>query len=155
MAALFKLRYYPCHPVHRIHAPSRGGLLPWRPPSYSHPDSMDQPLYKICSAAALEQARGAGRFEGSADDLRDGFIHLSAGPQVTATLAAHFAGRDDLVLMAVDGGRLGQGLRWEPSRVGDLFPHLYGALDLGHVVWVKPLMLQDDGRHRLPDGVVS
>jgi len=129
--------------------------LPWRPPGYSRPDSMDQPLYKICSAAALEQARGAGRFEGSADDLRDGFIHLSAGPQVTGTLAAHFARRDDLVLIAVDGGRLGQGLRWEPSRGGDLFPHLYGPLDLGHVVWVEPLTLQDDGRHRLPDGVVS
>lgn len=114
---------------------------------------MGEPVYKICAAAALEQARRTGRFEGSPDDLRDGFIHLSAGPQLAGTLAIHFGGQDDLVLLAVDAEKLGERLRWEPSRGGDLFPHLYGPLDLDHVLWVEALPLQEDGRHRLPAGV--
>ena len=114
---------------------------------------MGKPVYKICDEAALQEARSTGRFEGSADDLRDGFIHLSAAGQVAGTLATHFAGRDDLVLLAIDAERLGRRLRWEPSRGGDLFPHLYGPLDLGQLLWVEALPLQADGRHRLPAGV--
>jgi uncharacterized protein (DUF952 family) len=114
---------------------------------------MSEPVYKICDEAALQGARSKGRFEGSPDDLRDGFIHLSAGAQVAGTLATHFAGRDDLLLLAVDTERLGDRLRWEPSRGGDLFPHLYGPLDLAHVLFIEALPLQDDGRHRLPAGV--
>jgi uncharacterized protein (DUF952 family) len=68
-------------------------------------------------------------------------------------LATHFVGQTDLVLLAVDPDRLGERLRWEPSRGGELFPHLYGPLDLGHVISVEPLVLQEDGTHRLPDGV--
>ena len=114
---------------------------------------MSDPIYKICASAMLQEARGRGRFEGSADDLRDGFIHLSAGHQVAGTLAKYFAGQRDLVLLAVDPERLGAGLRWEKSRGGDLFPHLYGPLDLDHVISIEALVLQEDGTHRLPEGV--
>ena len=114
---------------------------------------MSDPIYKICASAMLQEARGRGRFEGSADDLRDGFIHLSAGHQVAGTLAKYFAGQRDLVLIAVDPERLGAGLRWEKSRGGELFPHLYGPLDLDHVISIEALVLQEDGTHRLPEGV--
>ena len=114
---------------------------------------MSDPIYKICKSAILQEARGRGRFEGSADDLRDGFIHLSAGHQVAGTLAKYFAGQRDLVLLAVDPERLGAGLRWEKSRGGELFPHLYGPLDLDHVISIEALVLQEDGTHRLPEGV--
>ena len=114
---------------------------------------MSDPIYKICASAMLQEARGRGRFEGSADDLRDGFIHLSAGHQVAGTLAKYFAGQRDLVLLAVDPERLGAGLRWEKSRGGELFPHLYGPLDLDHVISIEALVLQEDRTHRLPEGV--
>ena len=114
---------------------------------------MSDPIYKICKSAMLQEARRRGRFEGSADDLRDGFIHLSAGHQVAGTLAKYFAGQRDLVLLAVDPERLGAGLRWEKSRGGELFPHLYGPLDLDHVISIEALVLQEDGTHRLPEGV--
>jgi uncharacterized protein (DUF952 family) len=113
---------------------------------------MAEPIYKICTAAALEAARGTGRYDGSADDLRDGFIHLSRRDQVAGTLAKHFAGQDDLVLLAVDTDRLGEDLRWEVSRGGDLFPHLYAPLDLTYVLSADALTLGDDGCHRLPEG---
>jgi uncharacterized protein (DUF952 family) len=114
---------------------------------------MSEPIYKICSRLALEEARRCGRFEGSADDARDGFIHLSAGSQVFGTLATHFVGQTDLVLVAIDPGRLGEQLRWEHSRGGELFPHLYGSLDLAHVISVEALELQEDGSHRLLKGI--
>ena len=114
---------------------------------------MGEPVYKICPEAALREARRCGRFDGSADDHRDGFIHLSAGSQVAGTLAKYFAGQRDLVLLAVDPERLGERLRWEKSRGGELFPHLYGPLDLEHVISVRPLILQKDGSHRLPEGI--
>jgi uncharacterized protein (DUF952 family) len=114
---------------------------------------MSEPVYKICSSAMLQEARGLGRFDGSADDARDGFIHLSARHQVAGTLAKYFAGQRDLVLLAVDPERLGERLRWEESRGGELFPHLYGPLDLDHVTSVEALVLQEDGTHRLPEGV--
>ena len=114
---------------------------------------MSEPVYKICSGAAMLEARGRGRFEGSADDVRDGFIHLSARRQVAGTLIKYFAGQRDLVLLAVDPDRLGASLRWEPSRGGELFPHLYGPLNLDHVISVEALPLEEDGSHRLPAGV--
>jgi uncharacterized protein (DUF952 family) len=110
--------------------------------------SMREPVYKICPAAALQEARVSGHLEGSADDARDGFVHLSAGHQVVGTLAKYFAGHRDLVLLAVDPDRLGERLRWEPSRGGELFPHLYGPLELA-------LPLQEDGSHRLPPGIAQ
>jgi uncharacterized protein (DUF952 family) len=111
---------------------------------------MSEPIYKICDEVALQEARRKGGFEGSPDDLRDGFIHLSAAAQLAGILATHFAGRDGLFLLAVDAERLGDRLKWEPSRGGDLFPHLYGPLDLAHVLFIEALPLGDDGRHRLP-----
>lgn len=101
----------------------------------------------------LQEARGRGRFEGSPDDARDGFIHLSAGHQVAGTLAKYFSGQRDLVLLAVDPERLGEGFRWETSRGGELFPHLYGPLDLDHVISVEALVLREDGTHCLPEGI--
>jgi uncharacterized protein (DUF952 family) len=116
---------------------------------------MGERVYKIMTEAAFEEAMREGRFQGSADDLRDGFIHLSSGHQVATTLAAHFAGRDDLVLLAVDAARLGDALKWETSRGGALFPHLYAPLDLAHVVIVESLPLGDDGKHVLPEGTAA
>ena len=89
-------------------------------------------IYKILSVADWEAAEAAGRFEGSADDRRDGFIHFSDGEQVTGTAAKYFAGQSGLVLLTVDPGRLAD-LRWEKSRGDALFPHLYGPLELDAV----------------------
>ena len=89
-------------------------------------------IYKILSAADWEAAQRAGRFEGSADDRRDGFIHFSDGGQVIGTARRYFAGQADLMLLAVDPTRLAD-LRWERSRDDALFPHLYGPLDLDAV----------------------
>jgi uncharacterized protein (DUF952 family) len=115
---------------------------------------MPATIYKVLSRAALDEAKTKGRFEGTGDDARDGFIHLSCAGQLASTLAKHFAGRKDLVLLAVDTASLGGRLVWEPSRGGALFPHLYGALDLKAFVWDEPLELQSDGRHRLPARVL-
>jgi uncharacterized protein (DUF952 family) len=89
-------------------------------------------IYKILSAADWEAAQRAGRFEGSADDRRDGFIHFSDGGQVIGTARKYFAGQAGLMLLAVDPTRLAD-LRWERSRDDALFPHLYGPLELDAV----------------------
>ena len=107
-------------------------------------------IYKICPAPLWREAERAGRFRGSEVDLRDGFIHFSTAEQALETVARHFAGVDDLLLVRVDAAVLGAALRWEPSRGGALFPHLYGALDLAMVARVEPLPLGADGRHRFP-----
>jgi len=114
---------------------------------------MPELLYKVLAEAAYEAAKGEGRLLGNGDDLRDGFIHLSSGHQVAGTLAKHYSGQEDLLLLAVDPVRLGSGLRWEPSRDGERFPHLYAPLDLGAIVAVHRLELDDDNRHILPPGV--
>ena len=105
-------------------------------------------LYKILTRAEWDLACAAGAFAGSAVDLADGFIHLSAAHQVRETAARHFAGREGLVLVAFPEDRLA-GLRWEPSRGGDLFPHVHGAMPTAAAAWVKPLPLVD-GAHRFP-----
>ena len=116
---------------------------------------MAEPVYKVMTEAAFEASWSQGHFTGSADDLRDGFIHLSAAHQLEATLAKYFAGQEDLVLLAVDAERLGPDLKWETSRGGALFPHLYAPLDLAAVLWAEPLTLAQDGRHVLPEGVFA
>ena len=83
-------------------------------------------------------------------DRRDGFIHFSTGTQVAETAAKHFAGQSDLLLVSVDATRLDNRLKWEPSRGGALFPHLYGDLDVAAVTRVEPLPLGPDGRHVFP-----
>jgi uncharacterized protein (DUF952 family) len=110
-------------------------------------------LYKICPAALWREAERAGRFRGSEVDLRDGFIHFSNAAQAQETAAKHFAGQDDLLLIAVDEARLGAALKWEPSRGGALFPHLYRTLLIAEVVWDKSLPLGATG-HIFPAGML-
>lgn len=117
------------------------------------PRAMVKPIYKILADAAYDAAKSEGYFVGTADDLRDGFIHFSAGHQVAETLAKHYPGQEELVLLSVDPDRLGPALKWEESRGGDLFPHLYGPLELNTVVAEAPLELDEDDLHILPDGV--
>ena len=83
-------------------------------------------------------------------DRRDGFIHFSTAAQVAETAAKHFAGQNDVLLVSVDATRLGDRLKWEPSRGDALFPHLYGDLDVTAVMRVEPLRLGPDGRHVFP-----
>jgi uncharacterized protein (DUF952 family) len=108
-------------------------------------------IYKICPQALWQEARQAGVFAGAGVDRHDGYIHFSTAAQIAETAAKHFAGAADLVLIAVDAERLGEALRFEPSRGGDLFPHLYGALPLSAVLWAVPLPLGSDGRHQFPE----
>ncbi|MEV0609319.1 DUF952 domain-containing protein [Polymorphospora rubra] len=91
-------------------------------------------IYKLLAAAEWAQARARGSYAGSAVDRRDGYVHLSGREQVVETAARHFAGQRGLVLLTVDPGRLGADLRWEPSRGGALFPHLYAPLPVDAVV---------------------
>jgi uncharacterized protein (DUF952 family) len=108
-------------------------------------------IYKICDASAWREAERQGVFRGSADDLRDGFIHFSTASQVDSTVRKHFAGRSGLFLIAVDIEALGAALRWERSRDEELFPHLYGDLDLGAVRAVLDLRTRADGSHEIPE----
>ena len=107
-------------------------------------------LYKICPAALWAAAEKDGIFRGSPVDFADGYIHFSTAAQVAETAGRHFKGQDDLLLVAIDGGRLGPTLRWEKARSGDLFPHLYGPLDPKAVISVVPLPIGPDGRHHFP-----
>ena len=107
-------------------------------------------IYKICTAAEWREAERAGAFRGSAVDRRDGFIHFSTAGQMAETARKHFAGLHDLVLVSVDAAALGDRLKWEPSRGGALFPHLYGELDLAAVRRVDPLPLDAAGEHVFP-----
>ncbi|HOV04934.1 MAG TPA: DUF952 domain-containing protein [Kaistiaceae bacterium] len=108
-------------------------------------------VYKIVPEQLWRAAEAAGAFAGAPVDLADGFIHFSAADQVRETAAKHFAGLRDLLLVAIDGDRLAPALKWEPSRGGALFPHLYGPLGLDAVVSVRPLPLGADGRHLFPE----
>ena len=108
-------------------------------------------LYKILSAAEWRAAVAGGIFEGSPVDLEDGFIHLSAAHQLRETAARHFAGREGLVLVGFPAEAL-EGLRWEPSRGGDLFPHVYGPIPARLAAEVRPLPLEN-GVHLFPPGV--
>ncbi len=107
-------------------------------------------IYKICEASQWMQAERDGEFRGSAVDLADGYIHFSTGTQVAETAAKHFAGMSGLALVAVEAQELGAALKWEPSRGGALFPHLYGVLPMAAVRWVKPLRLDKEGTHVFP-----
>ena len=107
-------------------------------------------IYKILPAALWREAERVGKFLGSEVDRKDGFIHFSTAAQVVETAAKHFAGQADLLLVSVDAGALGPALKWEPSRGGALFPHLYGELALSAVTKVEPLPLSPDGRHIFP-----
>lgn len=107
-------------------------------------------IYKILPAEMWEKACKYGVFHGSEVDLRDGFIHFSTASQALETAAKHFAGQRDLVLLYVDTERLSENLKWEPSRGGALFPHLYGDLAVAAVTKSAPLPLGADGTHQFP-----
>lgn len=108
-------------------------------------------IYKICTAAQWREAEDKGVFNGAPVDLADGYIHFSTAGQVAETAAKHFAGQGDLLLVAVDAAVLGEALKWEVSRGGELFPHLHAPLDPRSALWARPLPLGDDGRHLFPD----
>lgn len=116
---------------------------------------MNAIAYKLVDRAEWVAARGQAAYGGSALDLRDGYIHLSTGAQLAETARRHFAGRDDLVLVAVDLRRAGEALKWEPSRGGDLFPHLYGPLTTDLASGERRLSVDADGVMRFEDGTVG
>jgi uncharacterized protein (DUF952 family) len=111
-------------------------------------------IYKISDRASWDQATRAGRYDGSEHDVRDGFIHFSTAAQSRETAAKHFTGQRDLILAAIDTAHLGPALKWEASRGGDLFPHLYAALSMRDVVWTKDLPLDGKGVHVFPAEMV-
>ncbi len=113
---------------------------------------MPEPIYKICPRTLWAEAERAGQFDGAPIDRSDGYIHFSTAAQVRETAARHFAGERDLVLVAVDAAALGAALRYEPSRGGALFPHLYASLPLSAVRDVWPLPLEPGG-HVFPAGI--
>jgi uncharacterized protein (DUF952 family) len=112
---------------------------------------MSQFIYKIAPRALWAEAVAKGVFAGAPIDLADGYIHFSTAEQARETVAKHFAGQSDLVLVAVDGARFGDALRWEVSRGGALFPHLYAELPVSAALWVKDLPLGPDGAHQFPE----
>lgn len=111
---------------------------------------MSSLVYKIVPMALWRAAEHAGIFRGAPVDRNDGYIHLSTAAQVRETAARHFSGQVDLLLVAFDAATFGPALKWEPSRGGALFPHLYGTLDPRTTHWVKPLPLGRDGAHVFP-----
>src|SRR5437763_4512792 len=111
---------------------------------------MTQMIYHMCPAETWQAAVQAGEYRGTADDLRDGFIHFSTAEHIIESARRHRAGQAGLVLIAVESARLGDRLKWEPSRGGALFPHLYGPLDPAEVASVMPLPLGPDGEHIFP-----
>lgn len=109
-----------------------------------------QPIFHMCRRDEWQAAERAGRYAGSSQDISDGFIHFSTAEQLRASAAKHRAGQDGLVLLTVDPQRLGDSLKWEPARGGQLFPHLYGPLPVAAVERVDDLPLGPDGTHRFP-----
>ena len=110
-------------------------------------------IYKIFRRVEWDAFRAAGETAGAPVDLADGFVHFSAAPELAETAAKYFADLSDLVLVACDADRLGAALKWEPSRGGQLFPHLYRMLRLEEVVWDKSLPLGVTG-HIFPEGLL-
>lgn len=109
-------------------------------------------IFKIFRAEEWAALRSAGHTAGAPVDIADGFVHFSTAEQVGETAAKHFAGEDNLFLLGLETDTLGNALKWEPSRGGALFPHLYRDLQLSDVVWAQPLPLVD-GTHQFPAGV--
>jgi len=114
---------------------------------------MENPVYHMCRRDEWQAACAAGRYEGSSQDRADGFIHFSDKRQIVQSAARHRAGQDDLVLIEIDADVLGTALKWETSRGGALFPHLYGPLDPAKVARAAALKLDANGRHVFPWGL--
>ncbi|HTV90306.1 MAG TPA: DUF952 domain-containing protein [Stellaceae bacterium] len=107
-------------------------------------------IYHMCPAQAWQEAVASGEYRGGADDARDGFLHFSTAAQIAESAHRHRAGQDGLVLVVVDAAGLGDRLKWERSRGGDLFPHLYGPLLPSEAARIEPLPLGPDGQHVFP-----
>lgn len=114
---------------------------------------MSTVVYKIASTADWADIQAVGGYDGSADDLRDGYIHLSAADQLAGTAAKYFAGRADLMLLDVNLEPYGEAAVWEPSRGGALFPHLYARLSADSIVRVRSLAVTDEGEMVFGDEV--
>jgi len=114
---------------------------------------MSRKIYKIVRTPDWISAEKAGVFKGSPDDARDGFVHFSASHQVRGTAARYFGGQEGLMLVAADASALGEALKWETSRGGEKFPHLYGDLPMSAIVWTTPIPLGPDGQHVFPDEI--
>jgi uncharacterized protein (DUF952 family) len=112
---------------------------------------MNEIVYKIATVLDWRQARSTGFYAGSADDIRDGFIHLSSRFQLAGTLEKHFRGKTDLVLIAFEADKLAPGLKWEPSRGGALFPHFYGHLSVSDALWERTLDTGPNGDFLIQD----
>lgn len=112
-------------------------------------------VYKIISEQEWKTAGDAGEFLGAEIDLQDGYIHLSTAAQVRETVARHFAGRSELLLLTISAEDFGDDMKWEPSRGGDLFPHLYCSLPVNKVLAVDALPMGTDGLHIFPEGFPS
>lgn len=130
---------------------SRGSCLRWR----RAPDTLrglEEVVYKICPESAWLEAQRRGELVPSADDRRDGYMHLSAKAQLVETLRKHFADQRDLVLLSIlTAGIPSEALRWEPSRGGQLFPHLYAELPVSLVHRADSIPYDEHGRHALPE----
>lgn len=113
----------------------------------------DRVAYKVMTGEAFAGMRRAQAFEGSPADRADGFIHLSTAAQLTETVDRHYRGQPDLVVLAIDLEAVGADLRWEPSRGGALFPHVYGVLPMAAVLAAGPLERLEDGTVALPGEV--
>ncbi|MEQ8710939.1 MAG: DUF952 domain-containing protein [Rhodospirillales bacterium] len=111
----------------------------------------DQIIYHMCRQEEWQAAQTTGQYPGSSQDAADGFIHFSTATQIVESAAKHRAGQTGLLLLSVDATRLGNALKWEPSRGGQLFPHLYGDLPVTAVRRADPLPLGADGRHVFPE----
>ncbi|MDA1278336.1 MAG: DUF952 domain-containing protein [Verrucomicrobia bacterium] len=112
-----------------------------------------EPIYHICQRVEWEAGKVAGAYRGSSQDISDGFIHFSTGTQVRRSAAKHRAGQSGLVLLTVEPNVLGNSLKWEPSRDGEPFPHLYGTLQLTAVLHEDDLPLGPDGLHVFPPAI--
>ena len=112
----------------------------------------DLPLvaYKVLTGGQMAILESEGRFKGAPVDLADGYIHLSTLAQLTETVDRHFAGQTDLHLVAVDLGVLGEAVKWEPSRGGQLFPHIYAELPLSAALAYGPIQRDDNGGVKAP-----
>ena len=116
---------------------------------------MSDVAFKLVDRAEWEAARAAGAYAGSAVDLADGYIHMSSAAQLAETARRHYRGRTDLVLVAVDLAALGEALKWEASRGGDLFPHLFAPLPLSAAREERGLSVDADGVLRFDDGAIG
>jgi len=116
---------------------------------------MTDPVYKLADRTEWAQARASGAYAGSAADRADGYIHMSTTAQLAETARRHYADREGLVLVAIDPLALGEALRWEPSRGGDLFPHLYGPLPLAAALSERALSVAKNGTMTFDDGATG